>query len=102
MEAGEDFVALEKDVVDKLLYGLFLKLFLGAKRKMLLATPTENAWVCKRPWEISDDSTVLKDGNANISDQNWLERANPPPDEFSVGINPSADVWTLVGRALSK
>lgn len=37
-----EFVAVEKDVVDKLLDGLAVKLSLSAKRKLLIQTPTED------------------------------------------------------------
>ena len=37
-----DFIAIEKDVVEKLLSGLQVKLSPGARRKLLIATPTES------------------------------------------------------------
>ncbi len=38
----DDFIAIEKDVVEKLLAGLDVKLSAGARRKLLLAAPTES------------------------------------------------------------
>ncbi len=39
----DEFVAVEKDVVEKLLVGLKVKLSLAVRRKLLIDTPTENA-----------------------------------------------------------
>ncbi len=40
--ALDDFIAIEKDVVEKLMAGLAIKLTPGARRKLLLAAPTES------------------------------------------------------------
>lgn len=40
--ALDDFIAIEKEVVEKLLAGLDVKLSAGARRKLLLAAPTES------------------------------------------------------------
>lgn len=38
----DDFIAIEKDVVEKLMAGLAIKLTPGARRKLLMAAPTES------------------------------------------------------------
>ncbi len=87
-----DFVAVQKDVTEKFLSGLKVKLSLAARRKLLVQTPTENALALASYGRGLD---AVEAGNLVVAQQAFAKAIASDPN-FSVASEKLASLATAV------